>query len=147
MQYKVHNGVLYAVKVIEYSYGIKKFFDNERLRGTLSLCSYRCSDFEALVSLRTHMVALLSFLTHIIATFIVAVAPIIVAFAIFSITNSCLSFFSSSMNWVALQRAGSDLKYKTPFDLSTNFYVIYNSFQELHNFLIGIVQTTVNFFF
>ena len=61
------------------------------------------------------MVALLSLLTHIIATFIVA--PIIIVFEISPITNSCLPiFFSSSVNWVALQRAGSDLKYKTPFD-------------------------------
>jgi len=58
---------------------------------TSSLRSYRCSHFEVLISLRTHMVTLLPLLTHIIATFIVA--PIIVVFEISPITNSCLPIF------------------------------------------------------
>jgi len=61
------------------------------------------------------MVALLSLLTHIIATYYIVV-PIIVVFVFIAITYLCLRVFSSSVNWVALKRAGFDSKYKTPCD-------------------------------
>ena len=59
---------------------------DEKIFGAVS----KATSLMVIISLRIHMIALLSLLTHIIVAFIVV--PIIVVFVIIVVTNSCLRF-------------------------------------------------------